>query len=132
MVGTTYFAHSASDLPEEQWQLLRDHLSEVGRLAEAKASHFGSSELACVAGLLNDLGKYCPEFQERLRGSSRRVDHATWGARVAIDKYGEVGHLLAYAIAGHHAGLADGKESEQNKITPLTGRWIVSGKQKFH
>lgn len=117
-----YFAHSAEGKSEECWQLLSDHLVEVGRLAAMKAAHFDARGLAECAGLLHDLGKYCFEFQARLRGSTQRVDHATWGARIVVEKYPQVGKLLAYAIAGHHAGLADGRESENNQITPLEGR----------
>lgn len=98
----------------------------VGHLAGDRASHFGTGAqtLAEVAGLLHDLGKYCSEFQERLCGSARKVDHATWGARVAIEKYGpDIGTLLAYAIAGHHAGLADGVEEHSGQtISPLNRR----------
>lgn len=117
-----YFAHSAHLQPETQWQLLGDHLVAVGRLAAAKAGHFDAGNMAECAGLLHDLGKYCDEFQARLRGSEKKVDHATWGAKIAAERYGPVGVLLAYAIAGHHAGLADGRESEQNQITPLAKR----------
>jgi CRISPR-associated endonuclease/helicase Cas3 len=117
-----YFAHSAHGEPEVDWQLLSDHLIEVGRLAAVKAAHFDGSGMAECAGLLHDLGKYCAEFQARLLGSSKKVDHATWGAKVVVERYGQLGTLLAYAIAGHHAGLADGRESEYKQITPLEGR----------
>ncbi len=60
--------------------------------------------------MLHDLGKYTREFQLRLEGNPSRVDHATWGARVAVERYGPcIGRLLAYGIAGHHAGLSNGK-----------------------
>ncbi|MEX0740093.1 MAG: CRISPR-associated endonuclease Cas3'' [Pseudohongiella sp.] len=118
----TYYAHSASGLPEADWQLLSEHLQVVGRLGAKKAAHFGASNLAEIVGLLHDVGKYCPEFQDRLRGSSKKVDHATWGAKIVLERYGELGKLLAYAIAGHHAGLADGREDVENRITPLANR----------
>lgn len=121
-ISEPYFAHSVQDEPAERWQLLSDHLVVVGRLAATKAAHFDASGMAECAGLLHDLGKYCREFQARLRGSARRVDHATWGARIVVEKYPQIGKLLAYAIAGHHAGLADGREGESNQITPLEGR----------
>ena len=118
----SYYAHSSESLAEKHWQLLSEHLAEVGRLAGSKASHFGASEMATVTGLLHDIGKYCPEFQERLRGSTKKVDHATWGAKIAQERYGGLGKLLAYSIAGHHAGLADGREGIENRITPLASR----------
>ena len=119
-----YYAHSSPDESEADWQSLDDHLKSVGQMAAKSASHFGAEELAEVSGLLHDLGKYCSEFQQRLRGSKRRVDHATWGAKIAFEKYGpQIGSLLAYGIAGHHAGLADGSEDIKGQtITPLTQR----------
>ena len=118
--GTTFYAHSSPSPDESEWQTLKDHLTAVGNLAADKASHFGTGEVAKIAGQLHDLGKYCDEFQARLRGSNSKVDHATWGARIAIERFQLLGKLLAYGIAGHHAGLADGRESsQQQKITPL-------------
>lgn len=70
---------------------------------------FGASALARISGQLHDLGKYTDEFQLRLKGEFPKMDHATWGARVAIERYKSLGALLAYGIAGHHAGLANGK-----------------------
>lgn len=58
--------------------------------------------------MLHDLGKYTLEFQKRLEGGAK-VDHATWGARIAKELYPQAWPLLAYGIAGHHAGLANGK-----------------------
>jgi CRISPR-associated endonuclease/helicase Cas3 len=63
------------------------------------------------------LGKYTEPFQQRLHGSPVRVDHSTHGARIALKRYGLPGQLLAYGIAGHHAGLANGKgEGERSPL----------------
>lgn len=64
--------------------------------------------LGHTAGLLHDIGKYSDEFQRRIAGDAIRVDHATRGAMLAVERYPKVGWLLAYGIAGHHAGLANG------------------------
>lgn len=112
-----YYAHSASGLPPSHWQLLTDHLLNVGQLASEFARPFGAEHLARPQGLLHDLGKYTKPFQMRLRGSPRRVDHSTAGARVAIERFGALGQLLAYGIAGHHAGLANGQgEGERTAL----------------
>ena len=72
-----------------------------------------------MAGLWHDLGKYSAEFQQRIKsvsgydpeahleGSAGRVDHSTAGAQYAINQFGLHGRILAYLIAGHHAGLPD-------------------------
>ncbi len=101
----TLFAHSHATAPNEP---LPDHLSDVAQLACLFATKFNAGDWGCVAGALHDLGKATPQFQARLNGSKAKVDHATAGARMAIERFGDPGLLLAYAIAGHHAGLADG------------------------
>lgn len=103
-----FFAHSAQG-PKSSWQGLSEHLVAVGELAAGFAKAFGGQQLAACAGLLHDLGKYTQEFQAKLNGSPNKVDHSTWGARIALERYRALGHLLAYAIAGHHAGLANGR-----------------------
>lgn len=103
-----FFAHSTRNPDQSDWQRLSDHLTGTGRLAQAAAEHFGAGALGNAAGLLHDLGKYTREFQMRLTGEFPRMDHSTWGARIACERYGPLGQLLAYGIAGHHAGLANG------------------------
>lgn len=104
-----YHAHSGDPADRGDWHLLSKHLEGTGARAAGFLSPVGLAEFGEAAGLLHDLGKYTPEFQERLDGGGRRVDHATAGAQVAMTKYGPVlGKLLAFCIAGHHAGLADG------------------------
>lgn len=106
-----FFAHSTEKADQSDWQPLAEHLKAVGRLAAEKAASFDGQGLAEVAGLLHDLGKYTDEFQRRIAGDLIRVDHATRGAIEAVERYGQLGYLLAYAIAGHHAGLANGGEA---------------------
>jgi CRISPR-associated endonuclease/helicase Cas3 len=104
---------------------LIDHLREVGRLAGEFASVFGSGSWAEVAGLWHDLGKYSKAFQDMIRSASGldahiesapgRVDHSTAGAIHAIEQFGSYGNVLAYLIAGHHAGLADWNSEEEGR-----------------
>ena len=119
-----YLAHVRSDgntfVPHD----LDEHLRGVGQLAEEYAHSFGSGDWAQVAGLWHDLGKYSAEFQRRIKsisgydleahleGPVGRVDHSTAGAQHAIDQFGVHGRILAYLIAGHHAGLPDWHTSE--------------------
>ncbi len=106
-----FCAQSGSDKNKTDWQLLHEHLQSVGQLAAERAAPFGGQQLAQIAGLLHDIGKYTDEFQRRINGDLIRVDHSTRGAMLAVERYGPVvGRLLAYGIAGHHAGLANGRD----------------------
>lgn len=109
---------------------LKDHLLGVGKLAEGYASAFGNGDWAKLAGLWHDLGKYNPEFQHYLKEvagqnaedahledienpiRTRGPDHSTAGAVHAVQRMGASGNILAYMIAGHHAGLADWDSNE--------------------
>lgn len=109
--NNAFFAHSTERDDQADWQLLHEHLESTAALAESNATAFSCGSMARVMGLLHDLGKYSPRFQKRLEGESVKVDHATRGAMVASEHYGDIGTLLAYGIAGHHAGLANGKDA---------------------
>lgn len=90
---------------------MADHLEAVGVRAAWFASIFGFGPLGEIAGRLHDIGKASQEYQAYIRGTagSRGPDHSTAGARVARQRFGNhVGQIIAYAIAGHHAGLANG------------------------
>lgn len=107
-----YYAHSKDGLDEIEWQLLIDHLVATGELAAQMGEAFGIADIARIAGLLHDTGKYSQEFQARLRGSPRRVDHATAGAREIVKLFPKhpqrtLAELISFCIAGHHTGLPD-------------------------
>ncbi len=110
MAAQQYFAHSATGTQFGSGQPLLDHLTGVAAIARTNGAKFGAAEAAYLAGLLHDLGKYSLEFQRKLAGENIRVDHSTAGAYIAAqeNRFGPVGKLIAYAIAGHHAGLANG------------------------
>lgn len=119
----TAFAHSREGEPEERWEPLPDHLERVARLAGGFAEAFGASPWGTLAGLWHDLGKYRPEFQRRLRGSAEQVEHAGVGAALGRSKdRSGAGLALAFAIAGHHAGLANLKAQGDTSLTPLLAR----------
>lgn len=106
-----YFAHSTSDTSPLGWEPLHQHLKAVGALAEQYGRALGLSGMCAVAGQFHDLGKYNPAFQRRLSGSPERVDHSTAGAAMVLKQATQedtvFAELIAYAIAGHHAGLPD-------------------------
>jgi len=113
-----YYAHSGINNTKADWQSLQNHLQSVADVARHNASYFGADELASLAGLLHDLGKYTPEFQARLEGALKKVDHATAGAKVVAEILPEPFYkLISYAIAGHHAGLANGINEGDGRST---------------
>ncbi len=105
------YAHSPPDgAVNPRWEPLEEHLAAVGRRAAGFAEAFGFAEAARAAGMLHDAGKASKAFQDYIRGASRDGgDHSTAGAVLAVQRYGtDIGKLLAFGIAGHHAGLANG------------------------
>jgi CRISPR-associated endonuclease/helicase Cas3 len=112
-----YYAHTAAGKSEGEWEPLRHHLTEVAAFAADRADRFGAAEIAHATGLLHDLGKYSCAFQDRLRGNSGRVDHSTAGAAWAKQHLDQKwGPLIAHAVAGHHAGLADGLFDPEGRL----------------
>jgi CRISPR-associated helicase Cas3/CRISPR-associated endonuclease Cas3-HD len=101
-----YYAHTKKDSEEKQDLIV--HLRDTAARSEEFAAKFNQKELGRIAGLFHDLGKYSEKFQERLNGSSIKVDHATAGAQEVVKLYKSVGeYVLAYCISGHHGGLLD-------------------------
>ncbi len=77
---THFFAHCRDGKDREDWQLLIDHLRKTAEMARDFDADANVAELAYIAGLVHDLGKYAAEFQKRLKGGPR-VDHSTAGAK---------------------------------------------------
>src|SRR5271167_1329166 len=118
-----FYAHSVEGDPDtSRWQKLEDHLISVANLAAEFAEPFHSKEWGHLAGLWHDLGKYQPEFQQRLQGKRVSVEHSGAGAALAIRKDKDLGLGLAFVIAGHHAGLANPSESGPGFPSPLRQR----------
>lgn len=105
MSDEPYFAHT-HDLGKTYWQTMKEHASNVSRIAGENADAFGEGDRARLAGKLHDLGKYGDLFQRRLRGFEKGLDHWTAGAHVALMTYRAP--ELALVIQGHHIGLQKG------------------------
>jgi CRISPR-associated endonuclease/helicase Cas3 len=109
-IESKYYAHSLEGKPPEEWQPLEDHLQNVAEKAGKFAAVFDARQWGHCAGMLHDAGKASDAFQRRIQGSTERVDHSTFGAKLAKENTGKLGLLLSYAIAGHHGGIPDGGE----------------------
>lgn len=117
------FAHSIQGRPVSSWERLTDHLHAVATIGSNFASPFGAAEPAHAAGLLHDLGKAKPAFQAYLRGERPSEPHSGEGARLAAERLSGLGKLIAYTIAGHHAGLPNGiGRANGRPTTPLDER----------
>ena len=114
---TRFFAHRREGEDRENWQPLIEHLQKTAEMARDFGADANVADLAYIAGLIHDMGKYSAEFQKRLEGGPR-VDHSTAGAKEfkALLKGAPqepLAQLLAYPIMGHHAGLPDyGNETD--------------------
>ena len=123
--------------------LLATHLEKVAELAAEFSKAFDAVEPALrwayLAGLWHDLGKYRPGFQRYVKLADnpdahiegkvggREKTHSAAGALWAVQQLNKpnqpYGNILAYLIAGHHAGLDDWdgglKERLQNDDSQL-------------
>jgi CRISPR-associated endonuclease/helicase Cas3 len=118
---TDAIAHAAPD--GGQHHRLDEHLQAVARLAATFASDPTASQIAALAGLWHDLGKYRPGFQKYIRqyaeahiegrvpdrSKTHSAAGALWAEKHLTALRGKEGRglsrVLQYVIAGHHAGL---------------------------
>lgn len=125
-----YVAHTPSkDNPH--WHGLAAHALAVTDMAQTFAARFGGEALARYVGLLHDLGKFTPKFQQYLRQcheaeqngtqAPRRgcAPHKQHGARAALDALTvqegeEAAKLVAVLIHGHHGGMKDRPGAQEN------------------
>lgn len=116
----SYLAHITED--GACVQTVKEHLEGTAQLSAEFAKVFGCEEWGYCCGMLHDIGKYSDAFQKHIRGAECRVDHATAGAQLCRDLKGFY-VLLAYCIAGHHAGLPDtGAISDDGRCKSMMGR----------
>jgi CRISPR-associated endonuclease/helicase Cas3 len=115
---------------------LEEHLKAVGQMAGQHAGSFGGTNWAQLAGLWHDIGKYREGFQRYIRQANDPDAHiegrvggrdkthsaagALWAAAELSERFGRQGEIvarvLAYVIAGHHAGLDNWYEGLSERL----------------
>jgi CRISPR-associated endonuclease/helicase Cas3 len=109
--GPSPYSHTPNE--EGVWHSLMVHLNNVASLTEEFAGAFGESALGYFIGLLHDIGKCNPDFQEYLSAQARgeyraRVPHAWGGTALAyLAKKQLPWTAICLPIAGHHSGLEE-------------------------
>ena len=121
MIKNNYFAHSENELGE--FHNLKDHLISTAEKAKSFADKWNAGEIAYIAGLTHDLGKYSNQFQEYLLGKGSSVEHSISGAYFLAENYKKFGPILAIMIAGHHAGL--------HNLADIKGKINIKKKKDF-
>ena len=60
------------EMPDGSWAEhdLKEHLQQVAEKAARFADEFGNGDWVKAAGLLHDLGKYNPQWQDYIRNNS--------------------------------------------------------------
>lgn len=124
---TIYYAHSKEGRPCSEWQLLKDHGANVGKLSGQFANYFNARNWGEAAGNDHDDGKGTAAWQAWLRHVNNIIDefspsysghpnHALHGAKRLYQFSKEAGKLLSYCISGHHGGLPNWYDAEQTGL----------------
>ncbi len=139
-----HFRERPGEPPE--FQDLEEHLNETASRAERFAERFKSGLWGDLLGKWHDLGKASPSWQDYLYSQANTNSgassdqgyegekgmHSTAGAVLAQSKACDPerdcrSRLLAYAIAGHHAGLPDWEREENCGYSLRQRLWNDAG-----
>jgi len=135
-MNDNYAAH-VKKLQDGSWgepHRLADHLYNTAKLAACFAAKFNSKKWGEACGFAHDAGKGRHEWQDYLARKSGygydeeahmdnkagKLPHAIHGAALTEKIFGKgIGRIIAYCIAGHHAGLPDWSNAEGSGKTAL-------------
>jgi len=139
MNNKRFYAHTDPNNPGKtpeqgaNWQKLEDHLLGVADKSALRAAKFHAESLGYMVGLLHDIGKFRPEFQDYLRrcetdpANARRgeVVHSPLGCFFCTDDL----EFVWPSIAGHHSGLYQLDDNVKNRYLAKhsTAKTTLSG-----
>jgi len=112
-------------------QTCYQHICNTAELTGKFASSFGCKNLANLAGLLHDLGKYTQTFQEYLSHSLNgdkvtrgEVVHALQGAKYAAENISDlkIADIIGNIVASHHGELLDNIRDGERTLSARTCR----------
>lgn len=126
----TAIAHFYCDAAGKlHWHSLDQHLDDVTQRAAAFARAFGNEDWAEYLGALHDLGKFHPDWQRYIHAQAStngntalsRPRHSGVGAIAAWEGAHQCppARVLAYCIAGHHAGLDNWYGGLQDRLNSM-------------
>lgn len=125
---------------DNRQQLSTVHLLGVAKLAAKWAETVGVEQIARLAALLHDMGKFSRAFLTYLyeHDQSKRghVIHSTQGARYIYEISQEdnlsafIAEMVGICVAGHHGVLMDGLSPTGE--TPFLNRILTSDTSKLH
>ncbi len=130
----------------DRQETLHEHIVQTMAYAREFGRAFNAGELASLVASVHDFGKCSAEFQNYIRMASRGCDesleeekgrncrhkgpdHSSAGAQYLGENQDiqGIGLLLAYAVAGHHAGLPDGMDNSNaalaNRLKKSVPQW---------
>lgn len=119
-----------------------EHQEGVAMRSEAFASTFGMGDLGRIMGLLHDKGKEQEAWQHYLQGVTgynpqfasvkSGPHHAFVGAAIARKTYPQIASFIAQPIAGHHRGLYDYCDYEEEMKQPIPQDVTMGEAIPFH
>ncbi len=106
-----------------------EHSLGVAEIAKDFASEFGMGDFAYIMGMLHDKGKEKKEFQEYIRDKNGIPGHKNWtydgkahayvGGLMAKKQLKQIYPLIGNPIMGHHRGLYDWTDYEEEERKSL-------------
>lgn len=136
-----YIAHFKYSDNKIRTHSVFEHCKKVSEYCALSGESIGIPNMAKLAGIIHDMGKFSDGFQEYLneaikhsqnetydiwRKDVEKVDHGIFGAMYIYNKYHNNGgfskltsEILAMVVCYHHGGLADCVEKDE-KIPLLT------------